>query len=100
MSQNKGLTNLKLDEQEQRLEKALEKDEFVGVPDLKETGKFFKEAAKNYQELQKSKRITIRVNIEDLLKVRAKAKRHNIPYQTLLNALIHQYAEGQARVEL
>lgn len=100
MSQNKGLKNLKLDKQEQRLEKALERDEFVSTPDLKGVKKLFKEAAENYQELRKSKRITIRVNLEDLLKVRAKAKRNKIPYQTLLNALIHQYAEGQTQVGL
>ena len=100
MTQNKGLKNLKLDKQEQRIENVLKKGEFVSAAGLKEIKKLFKEAVKNHQELQKSKRITIRVNQEDLLKVRARAKRNKIPYQTLLNALIHQYAEGQARIEL
>lgn len=100
MVQKKKLKNLKLDNLEQRLEKALERGEFISVTDLKETKKLFKQAAENYQELKKSKRITIRVNKEDLLKVKVKAKKSKIPYQTLLNALIHQYAEGQSRIEI
>ena len=100
MNQNKKLKNLKLDKQEQRLEKALERGEFVSAADLRKTKKLFKQAAQNYQELQKSKRITIRVNKEDLLKVRARAEKSKIPYQTLLNVLIHQYAQGQTRLEL
>lgn len=100
MVKNKKIKDLKLDKQEQKIEKSLEKGDFVSAADLKKTKKLFQEAAKNYQELQKSKRITIRVNQEDLIKLRAKAKRNKIPYQTLLNILIHQYAEGQTQVEL
>jgi len=100
MAQKKRFKSLKLDKQEQEIEKALERGELVSIRDLEETKKLFKEAAKNYRELQKSKRITIRVNQEDLLKVKAKAKRNEIPYQTLLNALIHQYAEGRTQMEL
>lgn len=100
MVQNKGLKNFKLDKQEQRLEKALERGDFTGTPDLKAVKKFFKKAAENYQELQRSKRVTIRVNQGDLLKVKARAERNRIPYQTLLNVLIHQYAEGQTQIEL
>lgn len=95
MSQNRGPKNLKLDKQEQRIEKALERGELVSVPNLEDTKKLFKEAAKNYRELQRSKRVTIRVNQGDFLKVKARAERNRIPYQTLLNVLIHQYAEGQ-----
>lgn len=90
--------NVNLDNQEKRIEKALEREEFVRVSNLDETKKLFKEAAKNYKELAKTKRITIRVNNEDLIKVKAKAKRNNIPYQTLLNALIRQFAEGRTSV--
>ncbi len=90
--------NIKLDRQEKRIEKALEREEFVRVADLNRTKKLFKEAVKNYKELTKTKRITIRVNNEDLIKVKAKAKKNNVPYQTLLNVLIRQFAEGRTRV--
>ncbi len=88
-------TNLKLNKQEKRIEEALEREEFVSTSDLSYTKRLFKEAVKNYEQLQKTKRITIRVNQGDLIKVKAKAKRSNVPYQTLLNALIRQFAEGR-----
>ena len=88
-------TNSKLNKQEKRIEKALEREEFISTSDLNYTRRLFKEAIKNYEQLQKTKRITIRVNQGDLIKVKAKAKRNNIPYQTLLNALIRQFAEDK-----
>ncbi len=90
---------IKLDSREKRIEKALEREEFVKVASLDKTKKLFKEAAKNYVELQKSKRITIRVKTQDLIKVKAKAKKNNVPYQTLLNALIRQFVDGKAVVQ-
>ena len=60
----------------------------------------FQEAARNYKELQKTKRISLRVKNEDIIKVKAKAKRVNIPYQRLLNALIHKYAEGKTSINI
>lgn len=92
--------NTKLDNQERKIEKALEKGEFVRVSDVGKNKKMFEEAAKNYRELTKTKRITIRVNSEDLIKVKAKAKRSNVPYQTLLKALIRQFVQGRAVVRL
>jgi len=91
--------NPKLYKQEKRIEKALQREEFVSTSNLSHAKNLFKEAVKNYEELQKSKRITIRVNQGDLIKVKAKAKRNNVPYQTLLNALIRQFVQGKASVQ-
>ena len=90
---------VKLDKFEQRIEKALEKGEFVKAANFKETKKLFEEAAQNYQELNRTKRITIRVKNEDLIKVKARARRNNVPYQTLLKSLIRQFVEGRAVVQ-
>lgn len=43
MSQDKGPKDSKLDKEEQRIEKTLERGEFVSVPDLKEAKRFFEE---------------------------------------------------------
>ena len=94
------MRKIKLDKYEKNLEKALKKGKYIKTGNLKETKKLFSEAAKNYMEMQKSKRITIRVNQADLIKVKAKAKENNLPYQTLLNALIRQFAMGQTSVQL
>ncbi|MBT3249508.1 MAG: hypothetical protein HN846_05135 [Candidatus Pacebacteria bacterium] len=92
--------NLILDKEEQLLEEAFERDEYEEATDLKQTKKMLAEAATKYLELKLSKPITIRVNQLDLIKVKAKAKRNNIPYQTLLSTLINQYAQGKTRLSL
>ncbi len=90
---------IKLDSQERRIEKSLERGKYVKADDFNETKEMFKEAAENYRELSKTKRITIRVNVQDLIKVKVKAKKNNVPYQTMLNALIRQFAEGRTLVQ-
>lgn len=89
-----------LDKYEQEIEKALEKGEFISDSDLGESKKMFQEAVKNYRLLQESKSITLRVNLEDLIKVKAKAKRNGLAYQTLINLLIRQYIKGETEVVL
>ncbi|OGD55805.1 hypothetical protein A3E73_00315 [Candidatus Beckwithbacteria bacterium RIFCSPHIGHO2_12_FULL_47_17] len=93
------MKKIKLDKDEQSLETALQMGEFVRSRNFASTKKMFEEAAKNYLELNKTKRITIRVNQADLIKVKARAKRNNMPYQTLLNTLIRQFAEGRAALQ-
>ncbi|MBI4039123.1 hypothetical protein HY384_04160 [Candidatus Daviesbacteria bacterium] len=88
------------DKYEQEIEDALEKGEFESVSNLEDTKLLFKEAVKNYRELQGTKSITLRINKEDLIKVKAKAKRNRIAYQTLINLLISQYVKGEKKVAL
>jgi predicted DNA binding CopG/RHH family protein len=83
-----------LDEEEQAIEDALERGEFKESGDLENTKKMLAEAARLHRKLSNSKPITLRVNQLDLIKIKAKAKRNNIPYQTLLSAMIHDYADG------
>jgi len=89
-----------LDDYEKELKEFLDKGEFVSVKNFEARKKMFQEAAKNFLELRKTKRITLRVKNEDIIKVKAKAKRVNIPYQRLLNALIHKFAEGETSINI
>ncbi|MBU4016678.1 hypothetical protein KJ980_00960 [Patescibacteria group bacterium] len=89
-----------LDKYEQEIENALDKGEFVDAPNLEATKEMFQEAAKNFRQLQETKSITLRVNFEDLIKVKAKAKRNGIAYQTLIGLLIRQYTKGETEVIL
>lgn len=91
---------MKLDREEQELEQVLLRGEYKSVKDFKKSVDVFKQAVRDYRLLQKSKPITIRVNQEDLFKVKSRAKKNGIPYQTLLGTLIHQYVEGKTRLEL
>lgn len=94
------MKKIKLDKYEKNIEAALKKGKYVKADNLARTKNLFSEAVKDYLELQKSKRITIRVNQADLIKVKARAKENNLPYQTLLNALIRQFALGRASIQL
>lgn len=89
-----------LDKYEQDIENALNKGEFVSEANLADTKEMFQEAAKNFRQLQITKSITLRVNLEDLIKVKAKAKRNGVAYQTLINLLIRQYIKGETKVVL
>ena len=97
---NNVFTTIILDEEEKSLETAFDNGEFEEDPDFLNTKTMLEEAAKNYLKLNTAKPITIRVNQFDLIKVKARAKRKQIPYQTLLGSLIHQYAEGKQDVSL
>lgn len=98
--QQDPFSNLILDDEEKLLEQALEKGEFEEDKNFTDTKFMLEETAKRYIELNASKPITIRINQLDLIKVRIRAKRKQIPYQTLLGSLIHQYAEGNESLSL
>ena len=84
---NDPFSNLILDEEERQLEAVLEKWDIV-------------EAASLYRQLHTSKPVTLRINQLDLIKIKAKAKRNNIPYQTLLGAVVHDFAEDKTELTI
>ena len=92
--------NLVLDDYERGIEEAFEKGEFKRIPDYENEKKMFQEAATNYRVLQQTKRISLRVKNEYLIKVKVRAKKFQIPYQRLLNSLIHQFAEGETSITI
>lgn len=94
------MKKINLDKYEKKIEESLKKGEYVKAANFQKPKELFAAAAKNYLELQKSKRITIRVNQADLIKVKARAKENNLPYQTLLNTLIRQFVMGQASIQI
>ena len=89
-----------LDDYERELEEFLEKGKFVSAPNIKKTKEMLEEAAKRHIELQESKSITLRIKKKDLIKLKAKAARNNIRYQTLINLLINSYTEGKTRLSI
>jgi len=55
-------------------------------------------AAKNF--LTKTKNINIRIAEYDMLILKRKSAEVNIPYQTILSSLIHQYVENKVNLKL
>ena len=43
----------------------------------------------------KETRVNLRLNPEDVEKIREKAEREGIPYQTLIASILHKYATDQ-----
>jgi predicted DNA binding CopG/RHH family protein len=87
-----------LDAEEQAIENAAV--DFASVPDFKENKKLVEQAALQYIQLNTSRPITLRVKQTDLIKIKAKAKRSSIPYQTLLGALLHDFAEDKRELKI
>jgi len=87
-----------LDEEERQLIKDIENDVFVSVPNQEEEIKRLRSYAANF--LKKDKRLTLRVAKVDLEKIQEKAIESGIPYQTLINSLIRQYANGRININI
>jgi predicted DNA binding CopG/RHH family protein len=84
-----------LDKDERELAKSLENEEWVSDLTKKEKKQYQEYARYN---LNKQKRINIRMTERDLKKIRAKAIEEGIPYQSLIAMLIHKYNEGKLSV--
>ena len=82
-----------LDPEEQEILEAFEKGELKSnIKDPKELEEIIM-AAKS--TLKKNARINIRLSEIDLMKIKAKAHESGIPYNTLIGAVLHQYANGK-----
>ena len=81
-----------IDDEEKELVEAIENDEYAfGESNLTpERVAFFKKAARKTLNDERQK-ISLRVPKNDLSRLKAKAMREGIPYQTAINSLIHKY---------
>lgn len=77
-----------LDKEEQEILESVEKGEWKPVKNLAKEKKRLMQIAKN--TLNKTRNINLRLSERDLQKLKAKAAREGIPYQTLAASLIHR----------
>jgi predicted DNA binding CopG/RHH family protein len=99
-SSNNPFNDLILDDEERAIEAAIERGEYEEAADLAAATEMLQEAAHNYKQLHTSRPVTLRINQLDLIKIKAKAKQSNIPYQTLLGAVLHDFAEGKRKLSI
>ncbi|MDO8497657.1 MAG: antitoxin [bacterium] len=85
-----------LDDYEKQLIEDLENDQFQPIQNEKKEMKRYQSYFKAMPK--KDKRISIRVAQQDLLEIQKKATDSGIPYQTLVSAILHQYAKGNINV--
>ncbi|SMF69862.1 Predicted DNA binding protein, CopG/RHH family [Xaviernesmea oryzae] len=67
-----------------------ETDGWAPVGDLDGRRRFWQEAARNTIE-GKRQRISISIPERDLARLKAKALEEGMPYQTLINSILHKY---------
>jgi predicted DNA binding CopG/RHH family protein len=79
----------KLTPEEQEIEDAFERGEYVSVPQLEEEKKRLQQIARN--TLAKNKLITLRLPERNLIKIKAAAAREGLPYQTYITSLLHKH---------
>lgn len=90
--------NLKLDPYEQEIHDAIERGEYIQVKnELEEKSrltKIFRDT------VRKDRRISIRVNNNDLASIKKRATKNMLPYQTLISTILHRFATGKIKIEL
>ena len=90
-----------LDNYEKELLDAVEKDDFVPVSINEERMGMLKMAAsRKLEEIDVKKQISLKIRESDLSLIKAKAKEVSIPYQNIIQALLHKYATGQIKLEV
>ncbi len=88
---DKVFDNLVLDEEEQWIEDHLE--EFKPAP--KWVGESLREAARNtMKEIENKKMITMRLENNDISRLKEEAKNQGLPYQSLIGSILHKYLNG------
>lgn len=79
-----------LDKEEQELLDSVERGEWKPVKNLAKVKKELMLAARN--TLNKTRNINIRLSERDVHKLKAKAVRDGLPYQTLASSVLHRLA--------
>lgn len=87
----------KLSAEEKAIIDYVESGRAVSVPDVEnEKNRYAQIAA---AQMNKKKAISIRLLESDLERIKAKSLSQGLPYQTLISALVHQYAIGKIKLD-
>ncbi len=88
-----------LDEEEKELIESIENtypEDWVRIdtPELREKyAKMARETIEMRKKMKKNKTITVRISEYDLEKLKMKAVKEGLPYQTLLTSVVHKFVE-------
>jgi predicted DNA binding CopG/RHH family protein len=90
------MNNNNLDEFEKDILESVEAGEWVSKSNLSERTK----ALQSYIKNQRKKAISIRVSENDIYELKKKALENAIPYQNIIQMLIHQYATNKIKLNI
>jgi len=85
-----------LDEYEQDILQSVENGEWQSKNNLDDRLQELQSYVKN----QKKKAISLRVNENDIYELKKKALENSIPYQNIIQMLIHQFATNKIRLAI
>lgn len=77
-------------QEEDELIASTERGEWVSVGNIEERREYWKKLAENTLASRR-KRISISVPEIDLMKLKTRAAEEGMPYQTLINSILHKY---------
>ncbi len=92
---------LPLDEEERKLMEETENGtyRYVSEEESRKAIEFLREAVTNtYKTKPEKTAVTIRLDASSIWKVKAKALKLGVPYQTLIGMLIHKYANDELQM--
>ena len=78
--------------EEQELIESSERGEWVSVGNIEAQRAFWRKAARAALD-GKRQRISISIPERDLARLKARAAEEGMPYQTLINSILHKYVE-------
>ncbi len=79
--------------EEQELIESSERGEWGSVGNIEAQRAFWRKAAQQALD-GKRQRIPISIPERDLARLKARAAEEGMPYQTLINSILHKYVEG------
>ena len=79
-----------LDEEEQQLLEEFERGEWKSIKNFAKAKKLYEAAARN--TLKKTRNINLRLSEKVVARLKVKAAKEGIPYQTLASSVLHQFA--------
>jgi predicted DNA binding CopG/RHH family protein len=85
----------KLSSDEQAVIEHVEKGDLPSVPNIEAQKERYQQIATD--QIKKRRKINLNVLEADLVRVKAKAIKEGLPYQTLIASVIHKYATGQLK---
>jgi predicted DNA binding CopG/RHH family protein len=80
-------------EEERDLIESTERGEWVSVGNIEAQRSYWQQVAKGALE-GKRQRISIMIPERDLARLKARAAEEGMPYQTLINSILHKYVGG------
>ena len=86
----------KLDEFEEALLKSVENDEWESKGHIEERIKELQSIVKN----QKKRAISIRISENDLYELKKRSLESAVPYQNLIQMLVHQFVENKIKLSV